>query len=1179
MEIDSLEIVIESSSEAAIKRVNELTEKLRQLKETFSSMPKNPFGGMGGSGSAERQKQDYSELSAEAENLGSTLGKMPAHLQKYANALAKVRATQAALSGTRPAPAVDELRVALNQANAALEKSTSRFFGAKSAIQTYASAMAIVPPNVQRVVSATAKLETVNTRAAKSYGVLGTGISSATVKLGVLYVGIKRAFGIMGGWVKESNDYVENLNLFTVAMGDYAKSAKAYAEEVQLVMGIDPSEWMRNQGVFMQMATGFGVVQDKAALLSKNLTQLGYDISSFYNISIEDAMQKLQSGVAGEIEPLRRLGYAIDVASLQQVAYNHGIEQSVNTMTQAQKAQLRYVAIMEQSGNAMGDLARTIQTPANAMRILQQQITQLARAAGNVLIPALQAIIPVVQAVVEVITDAVQRIANLFGFQLPTIDYSGMDGLASSGGEAEDALSGAADAAKELKNATLGIDELNVISPATSVGGVGTSTGFGGDLPLQLPEYDFLGDLQGEVDTLKEKLKPLLFTVGTIGALFAAWKIGNGLIKGLSYIIGNLKSIGGTILFVAGLGLFLYNAFDAFVNGLDWENLTLMIAGVGGAVLGLALAGQPALAALAAIAGGVVITVLSVMNAAKNRLNDTNLSGIIAGITIATIGLTAAFGSVGTIIGAVVGGIVLLVVGFNDFIDNGATEHNILAISAAFAMIGLVVGTKVNAKLGAVIIITGLVVAAFLTGADKMFGALNVVWEAIKNGIKWLGNLLSASAAVFSNIFHAVLNFREAVYGAVNALMHNVVIFFQNGIVDIKSAWYGLQETILTAVSNIANKVNSLTSVFGVSIDTSGISSQIDELAAKEAELQNTKKDYVDIGAAWKEGLSTFDYKSVSDAFNTFETFEDGWAESAYTAGADFGNNLRDGLQESLGGLRETLSEKMGEITGMFSFGGEETPLNVDEMSKTVESATNIESLTSKLSEYENKISNISDSVDVEGMQEKFDTISESYKGTTDTMMLDNATLSTDTLAKIDTDAKAYSTALESAKASTQSATDGITRMFRTMASNSMSAINGIISSLNSIPRNITTVHTIITVHESSGGSSIDAFASGGYPDHGQLFLAREAGPELVGTIGGQTAVANNTQIVEGITRGVSDANQTQNALLREQNELLMAILQKTGTISISGKTIKAAYDKESSQRGANIMRGGVMAY
>lgn len=105
--------------------------------------------------------------------------------------------------------------------------------------------------------------------------------------------------------------YVENLNLFTVAMGDAADEAYEYAYAVNDALGIDPSEWMRNQGIFKQISSGFGVVEEKANLMSKNLTQLGYDISSFYNISIEEAMQKLESGISGEIEPLRRLGYAI----------------------------------------------------------------------------------------------------------------------------------------------------------------------------------------------------------------------------------------------------------------------------------------------------------------------------------------------------------------------------------------------------------------------------------------------------------------------------------------------------------------------------------------------------------------------------------------------------------------------------------------------------------------------------------------------------------------------------------------------------------------------------------------------------------------------------------------------------------------------------------------------------
>ena len=138
----------------------------------------------------------------------------------------------------------------------------------------------------------------------------------------------------------------------------------------------------------MTLATGFGVASDKAALMSKNLTQLGYDLSAFFNISVEDAMQKLQSGIAGEIEPLRRLGYYLSQAKLEDIAMSLGINKSVSEMIQAEKSQLRYYAILTQVTKAQGDMARTLVAPANQLRILKAQATQAARALGNIFIPA-----------------------------------------------------------------------------------------------------------------------------------------------------------------------------------------------------------------------------------------------------------------------------------------------------------------------------------------------------------------------------------------------------------------------------------------------------------------------------------------------------------------------------------------------------------------------------------------------------------------------------------------------------------------------------------------------------------------------------------------------------------------------------------------------------------------------
>ena len=113
------------------------------------------------------------------------------------------------------------------------------------------------------------------------------------------------------------------------------------------IMGIDPAEWMKNQGVFNTIITGFGVAGDKAAYMSKNLTQLAYDLSSFYNISFAESMQKVQSGIAGELEPLRRLGYDLSVARLEQERLNLGIDKSVSSMTQAEKSQFEPMQLQQ----------------------------------------------------------------------------------------------------------------------------------------------------------------------------------------------------------------------------------------------------------------------------------------------------------------------------------------------------------------------------------------------------------------------------------------------------------------------------------------------------------------------------------------------------------------------------------------------------------------------------------------------------------------------------------------------------------------------------------------------------------------------------------------------------------------------------------------------------------------
>ena len=349
-----------------------------------------------------------------------------------------------------------------------------------------------------------------------------TELDNATVKVesfgkalkGLLNIaGITTAVKAISGYVKSSMNYVEDVNLFTVSMGQFTDQAYEYAQTVSSVMGIDPGQWMRNQGTFMNIAHGFGVASDRAYIMSQQLTQLGYDLSSLFNIPVDQAMAKLGSGIAGELEPLRRIGYDLSKASLEAIALELGITKSYNAMTQAEKAQLRYYAIMTQVTVAQGDMARTLEAPANQLRILQMQFEMTARAIGNIFIPILNAVMPVVVAVVKVIRMAAESIAALFGYTLPEMNWETLTDATTT---VADNMDDAYGSAKKLKKQLAGFDEINNLTTPEPSGGGRTPTS-GGWVDFELPTYDFLGDaVSSRVEELVTKLTPLLDIIKAI---------------------------------------------------------------------------------------------------------------------------------------------------------------------------------------------------------------------------------------------------------------------------------------------------------------------------------------------------------------------------------------------------------------------------------------------------------------------------------------------------------------------------------------------------------------------------------------------------------------------------------------------------------------------------------------
>lgn len=600
-----------------------------------------------------------------------------------------------------------------------IDKFTQQMKDLASAMKPFADEMNKVssgfsafPSRIQRLITSTEQYNGTVRRATTSTNAWNSALKA--ISFAAIYRAAAKLLGIA---IAKSSQYTEDLNLFTVSMGKYAEEAYNYAQKVSDVMGIDPAEWMRNQGVFNTIITGFGVAGDKAAFMSKNLTQLGYDLASFYNIDFESAMQKVQSGISGELEPLRRLGYDLSVARLEQERLNLGIDKSVSSMTQAEKSQLRYYAMMTQVTQVQGDMARTLENPANMLRVLRAELEQAARAVGNIFIPILTKVLPIAIAVASALQEIIAAIAALFGVTVKSPKWGDAIGSASAGsGAIADNMDSAAGSAKELKRYLAGFDELNVL-PDQNQGGSGSGAGVGGgDLGLDLPGYDFLKNaVTTQIDEWKKKLEPLvsfvkdnlkeiLGLIATIGISLLAWKLSNDFLNGIMA----LKTLGknglsipltiaaGVILTAASFSIEFRAIKDAIEDKLNSFNFgEIILSGLGGtvgagvigkgigqlifkafkgsAVAKAITAGGGTIstgligAAIGGIVAGIPMFVTGVYDAIMNGLNTLNGLLIPAGSTLAATGIGAiigtAIGSVGGPVGAAIGALVGLVIG------------------------------------------------------------------------------------------------------------------------------------------------------------------------------------------------------------------------------------------------------------------------------------------------------------------------------------------------------------------------------------------------------------------------------------------------------------------------------------------------------------------------------------
>ncbi len=420
-----------------------------------------------------------------------------------------------------------------------------------------------LPSKIKSAVNSTTRFSSANQKASTSLSSLASQLE-AIKKRAAQLVSLKAIATYLANAVTKFNDFYEATDLFNNAMGELSGQATELINKMESLLGIDPTEAMTNIATIQSLATSFGLASDKAYILSKNLTQLAYDESSYWNKDTATTFTAIASAISGELEPIRRLGVDLSQARLQQELLALGFNKQVSSLSQADKAVLRYIAIMKQTTNIQGNLAQTISSPANMVRILKSEISQLAKAVGQLLYPAFKAILPVLIAAVDLIKEFVASLASVFGQKIEFTDFSktqkDIGGVTSAMDDTADATKAAAKAAKDY---TMGFDELNIIDPSQNSGSSGSgSGGAAGNLlgDVDLSQYDMFKDYAGSaVDEIKAKLKSLdSFQIGT--------QIGEQLNKLMGMIYNAIHSIDW-----ASLGAFFADGVNGLVDSVDWD--------------------------------------------------------------------------------------------------------------------------------------------------------------------------------------------------------------------------------------------------------------------------------------------------------------------------------------------------------------------------------------------------------------------------------------------------------------------------------------------------------------------------------------------------------------------------------------------------------------------------------
>lgn len=885
------------------------------------------------------------------------------------------------------------------------------------------------------------------------------------MNFGAMYVGLRKVWNVASNISSSYIDMIETNNLFEVSMGKvidqygnldeeaskYYTKALAFQDKMNEKLATNKSELMKYQAMYYSMFKSQGIDKDSSYLMSESLTKAGYDIASLYNLTVDDAMDKLKSGIAGQVEPLRKIGVDISESALTKVIRDAGItDRSVQQLSYAEKEVARYIAILNQAGQAQGDFANTFEQPANQIKVFKNQLEELKQVAGSFIMNTFGGIIVYANAIIMALKEIIKSFATLFGYDLTT----GGGNLSGYTEDVSDNLGSAVGKAKELKKQLMGFDEINNITPQNNSGsGSGTAFGIDDKLLKSLKEWDNkMESISGKAQEIRDKM---LGWLGFERNDDGTWRLGEGYtnfekIKDVAILIGSI---------IVGWKL------SSFISSL-------------------------------------------VTSIAKAKSLKIALSGIKT-----KLGLGLAIAS-----------IYFITDGIKGIQDGEITGEDLIKSLGGAIGLGVGVGMLTGSVPLALILSIGTI-GFVLTEIGKQ-GMLYKTWEVIDNALSFAGFKVNKSSKEtleleISMISLAVEAFKfvglgELLEKSIDNLMLEVAKYAKNIPIIGEAISYAITMGVKAKEDTVTNTVKYSTQEaledanpwIKESAKLSGIEMRKSQTEGYTSKITETTKS-----------LSTSSIQALRDASKEINEYakETGQSEAKSIDSGIASETLSDGTNKLINTSRAVL-----DTTTLFPEGQK-----VGETIKDGYSKNSIENETTDM--IENARTTIKKSSLSAEAQDLSKSINTGFNSTSTSWW---------TTVQSWFSVKKWKELAQNVVVGIQSVFGGYNFKiklphFTWTSTPATGWISNVLSALN-LPTSLPKLN-------------VSWYASGGMPDVGEMFIARESGPEMVGKIGNKTTVANNDQIVTAIKQGVYEA--VSSAMANGGNEVHLDIRADEGVI------------------------------